>query len=130
MNLHAIVAPIVAVVNPMLPVTLQVSTGSTLSPDGTRAPTYAAPVTVQAQVQSLTFRDITQISGLNLQGDRRAFYLLGDIEGLVRPANKGGDLITFPDGTVWLVALVLEAWGATGTSEQWCKCAATLQNNG
>ena len=128
MNLHAIAGPIVAAVNPSLPVTLLVSTGSTIVPGGTRVPTYAAPVTVQAQVQALTFRDITQVSGLNLQGTRRAIYLLGDVEGLVRSQGKGGDKITFPDGSVWLVAMVLEAWGATGSSDTWVKVAATLQD--
>ena len=77
---------------------------------------------LQAQVQALTFRDIVQIEGLNLQGTRRAIYLSGRVDGLVRSLNKGGDLITLPDGSVWLVAMVLEQW------PDWVKCAATLQN--
>ena len=77
---------------------------------------------VPAQIQALTFRDLQQIDGLNLQGDRRGIYFYGEIDGLVRPDNKGGDLITFPDGTIWLVAIVLEQW------PDWCKVAATLQN--
>ncbi len=110
---------------------------------------------MSAQVQALTFRDLTQVSGLNLNGTRRGIYLSGDVEGLVRSQGKGGDLITFPDGSEWLVALVLEAWGASelpmltlggdpmltlgggsmtelsgGTPDQWCKVACTLQSNG
>lgn len=77
---------------------------------------------VPAQIQSLTFRDIQQIDGLNLQGNRNGIYFYGRIDGLVRPDNKGGDLITFPDGTTWLVAMVLEDW------PDWCKVAATRQN--
>lgn len=130
MNLHQIVAPYVSSINPPLPVTIMVSTGSTIGPDGTRVPSYAPPAQAQAQVQALTFRDLAQISGLNLQGTRRAIYLNGDVEGLVRSQGKGGDLITFPDGSVWLVALVLEAWGASGSSDAWVKVACTLQNNG
>lgn len=129
MNLHAIVGPIVAAINPFLPVTLQVSTGSTITADGTRVPTYAAPVVVQAQVQALTYRDIVQIEGLSLQGTRRAIYLMGDVEGLVRSQDKGGDLISFPDGSVWLVAMVLEEWGAAGSPDVWVKVVVTLQDN-
>ena len=53
----------------------------------------------------------------------------GDIEGLLRTSGRGGDLITMPDGTVWLVVMVLEAWGQnTGkTGGNWCKCAVTVQ---
>lgn len=82
-------------------------------------------LTVLAQVQPLTYRDIQQVDGLNLQGTRRAIYLNGFIDGLIRSSNKGGDLVTLPDGTVWLVAIVLEHWDSG-----WCKVAATLQNGG
>lgn len=126
MNLHAIAGPVVAVVNPFIPVTIKVSTGSTRNPDGSRTPTYAS-TTASAQVQALQFRDIAQLQGLNLQGTRRKIYLSGDFEGLVRSQNKGGDLIIFPnDGSqwansVWLVAMVLETW------PDWCSVAVTLQ---
>jgi hypothetical protein len=78
-----------------------------------------------AQVQPISFRDIQQMDGLNLNGSRRVFYLSGSVEGHNRPTNQGGDLITFPDGTVWLVAMVLEGYSF---SAGWCKVAATLQN--
>jgi len=83
---------------------------------------------LRAQVQALTFRDLTQISGLNLNGTRRAIYLSGNVDGVVRPDMKGGDLLTFPDGSVWLVAMQLEAWGAAGSTDVWSKVAATLQD--
>lgn len=82
-------------------------------------------LTMPAQIQSLTFKDLTQIEGLNLQGERRAIYFYGDnVKAIVRPTQRGGDLVTFPDGSVWLVAIVLESWPG------WCKCACTLQNGG
>lgn len=81
-------------------------------------------LSVEAQVQALTFRDIQQVEGLNLQGTQRAMYLYGDVEGLVRPTGQGGDLITMADATVWLVTHVLETWPG------WCKVAVTLQNEG
>jgi len=74
------------------------------------------------QVQSLTYTDLTQIDGLNIQGVRRAIYINGEVDGLVRSENKGGDIITTPNGEVWLVVLVLEYW------PDWTKCVVTLQN--
>ena len=65
------------------------------------------------------------MEGLNQQGDQIAFYLNGEVDGLVRQRNKGGDLITISTGPlagVYLVTLVLEQWN------DWCKVAATLQN--
>jgi hypothetical protein len=130
MNLHSIVAPVIAAVNPMVPCSVQISNGNVNSADYTPIPSYKPAVIIQGQVQSLTFRDIQQLDGLNLQGTRRAIYLLGDVEGLVRPDNKGGDLITLPDGTIWLVAMVLESWlqNNDATAPGWVKVAVTLQN--
>ena len=59
-----------------------------------------AAVNLLAQVQALSGRDLRQIEGLNLQGTLRAVYLNGVIDGIVRVALKGGDLITLPDGSV------------------------------
>lgn len=132
MNLEDITADCVSAVNPPVTAQLKVSLGSSKGADYGSTPTYAAAVPVDAQVQALQFRDIQQIEGLNLQGTRRAIYLRGDVEGLVRANNRGGDLITMPDGTVWLVAMVLEAWlqnTADPDEPGWVKVAVTLQNN-
>ena len=106
----------------MQTLTVKVSTGSTISADGTRTPSYASPITISGQVQPLTWRDIQQLDGLNLQGTRQKIYLNGRIDGLIRSQNKGGDLITDASGNVWLVAQVLEIW------PDWCSVAATLQD--
>lgn len=106
----------------MAPVTVQLSQGYSTAADGTQIPAYSAPVAAQAQIQALTFRDLQQIDGLNLNGTRRAIYLFGDIQGVVRVSSKGGDLITFADGSIWLTALALETW------PDWCKVAAVLQD--
>jgi hypothetical protein len=124
-NLNSIVGGCVAAVNPWVIATIQASAGYAAGPDGTQAPAYAAPVPIQAQVQSLQYNDIVQLDSLNIQGERRAMYLNGDWEGIVRADQKGGDLITLPDGSVWLVALVLENWSDTGG---WVKVAVTMQN--
>jgi hypothetical protein len=80
-------------------------------------------VQVMGQMQALTFDDIHQLDWLTIQGTRRAIYLEGNWEGLVRSKQKGGDLITFPDGSVWLIVHVLERWHGS-----WCKVAVALQD--
>lgn len=125
MNLHGIVRAAVGTVNPTIWVSIQRSTGYTTSDDGTRVPSYAPPVDVRAQMQSLQYNDIAQLDGLNIQGQRRALYLDGNWEGIVRADGKGGDRVTLPDGSVWLVALVLENWA---DRDGWVKVAITLQN--
>jgi hypothetical protein len=126
LNLNAIASQVIPAVNPFTAATLAISLGSTTDATGKRTPKFQIPVfNVFAQVQALTFRDIQQIDYLNLQGTRVAIYLNGEVDGLVRVAKKGGDIITImqgPHAGVYLVALVLEQWN------DWVKVAATLQN--
>ena len=122
MNIFGIASAAVSAVVPRVNLTVQVSTGYTTNADGSRVPTYAAPQVVSGSVQALQFNDITQLDALNIQGERRKIYIKGQVDGLVRVENKGGDLITDPLGNVWLVALVLEAW------PDWCSVAVTLQD--
>jgi hypothetical protein len=127
-NLHNIAAPYIATVKPLMLVTLQVSTGSVVQPDGSRAPGYADPIQVWADVQALTYQDMIreESDGLIIQGQKLSFILNGNIEGLIRAQNRGGDLITLPDGTVWQVSLVVEHWNEPGA--EWTKLVATMQN--
>jgi len=191
MNLNAIVSQAVGAVNPLSPISVQVSTGSQRNADTSRTPQFASlaqftgsiagrvltvssvasgalavgqavigigvsPATLithqidgtpggvgdyqltttpnlassslqcvagaMGQIQNLTYRDLQQLEGLNIQGVRHAVYINGRVDGIIRSQNKGGDLITFSDGTTWLIAHVLEYWPT------WCKVAATLQN--
>jgi hypothetical protein len=125
-NLHGIVAANVGAINPFVQARVQLSAGSTTNADGSRTPEYRN-VTRSCQVQALSFGDLRQVEGLNLNGTRRAIYVRGDLDGTVRSEMKGGDLIVFaggPNRGTWLVALVLEQW------PDWCKVAATLQNGG
>lgn len=84
-----------------------------------------ADLLVAAQVQALTFKDLTQLDGLNQGGLQHGIYLYGNVQGVVRARDVGGDLVTLLDtGETWLVNHVLENWSAQG----WCKVAVTLQN--
>lgn len=128
MNLHGIASPYVASVNPMVNVTVRISTGVYVTEeDGTRVPQYSEISDVPAQIQALQFTDIQKLDGLNLQGTRRKIYLSGKLDGLNRQEQKGGDLIIYPDGsqwpygTKWLVAQVLEQW------PDWVSVAVTQQ---
>jgi hypothetical protein len=129
-NLHAIAAPLIGVINPLVAVTVAFSLGTyTQNPDRSYITNYSTPVAMQAQVQPLGFRDLMQTEGLNLQGTRFGIYVNGTPQAIVRFTQKGGDLITlvsagygYPAGTVFLTAMVLETYGV------WSKLAATLQN--
>lgn len=129
MNLHGIAAPLIGVVNPFVPVTIKVSTGYTTENDGTRVPSYTFLYDVPAQIQALSFGDLRQLDGLELNGEKRKIYLSGQFDAVNRPRATGGDLITFPDGntwpfgTEWLTVQSLEQW------PDWCSLAVTLQNN-
>lgn len=110
----------------------QRSTGSATAPDGSRTPIYnEVPVTLQ--IQALTYTDIIKLDALNIQGARRAIYTNGAVFAVIRVAQKGGDLIIFPnntlpEGNVWLAAHVLEQWNDGAGNPSWVKVAITLQD--
>ncbi len=109
MNLHQRVSGIIARVNPMQTVTVRHSTGWTQNADFTRVPTYST-TTMLAQIQALTAAELAQVDGLNLQGEMLAIYVNGNLEGVSRPDNAGGDLVTLADSSVWLVVKIDEDW--------------------
>lgn len=128
MNLHGIVRGAITTVNPDVPVTVRRSNGFSIEPDGVQIPSYT-DLAITVQVQALTYQDLKQLDGVNINGTRRAVYLNGAAMGVVRNLQVGGDLFIFPSGTLpegdmWLVAYVLEQW------PDWCKVALTLQNDG
>lgn len=127
MNLHGIAGPVVGAVNPQIPVSVQVSTGpSAIAADGSQTPTYAAPLTLIGQVQPISTRDLAQLEGINLGGVKWKIYLNGEIDAIVRPERKGGDLVVISTGRhqgTWLTVMILEQW------PDWC-VAAIVQQNG
>lgn len=125
MNLHLIAGPIVAAVNPWVNAQhLAASNSYTTAPDGERTPGAPTSTSVQVQMQALAFDELKQVNGLNIQGEKRALYVNGEIKGVARQDGRGGDLFVMPDGTTWLVVLVLENWAATGG---WTKVAVVRQ---
>jgi hypothetical protein len=122
MNLHAIAGPIVAAVNPTIVGQLRVSIGTTIDAAGARSPLFETVNDVAMQVQALTGPELAHVDGLNIQGTKRAVYLYGDVQGVNRPAAKGGDMLVF-NGRIWLVVAVLETWDRA----EWCKVAVVEQ---
>lgn len=119
MNLHGLVAGAIAVVNPFTDGTMQVSTGYTTSASGSRTPAYT-PVEVSVQLQALSYQDLKQVDGLNIQGVLKAAYVQGNFNGVNRPKQQGGDLLEVGSDT-WLIVQVLETW------PDWCKFIVNLQ---
>lgn len=120
MNLHGIVSNAIGAVNPHIMAKLFASIGYTTSEDGRQVPRYADARTVKIQMQSLTWKDLQQLEGLNIQGDARAVYLYGNWDGVLRPDKKGGDLLVI--GTErWLTVQSLEQW------PDWTKLAVVRQ---
>jgi len=125
LNLHSLVSGAIGSVNPHILGTYLASSGYVTGAPGKRTPSYAAPVSVRLQVQPLTYKDLVQVEGLNLNGTRRALYIYDRADGVVRSLLKGGDLFeitTPPNAGTWLIALMLEQW------PDWAKAAVTLQN--
>lgn len=127
MNLYSLVTGAVSAINPMRRAKIAVAQGYTTNADGTRVPVYLPPRHVLAQVQELSSMDLQATDGLNLQGETKSIYLQGDWTGVVRADGRGGDVIQFDDGTVWLVNKIAENWlGRKG----WVKVIATRQMDG
>ncbi len=123
-NLRGIANSVTQAVNPNELVTVLLSTGYTIGQGAKQVPTYAAGFDGYAQVQALDGEDLKQIENLNIQGVIRAIYLYGELAGVVRPDQKGGDLIrrTGQFASDWLVVKVLEQWPT------WAKAAIVLQS--
>ena len=120
MNLHQIVAAAIGTINPSINGTLQTSIGWSTTRGGARTPLYEAPVTVPMQVQMLTTSELSQLNSLNIQRSTHKVYINGQLDGVNRPSERGGDLITF-EGRVWLVTSVLEEW------PDWCCVSVVMQ---
>ncbi len=129
LNLHNIARPYINAVNPEFVGVWRQSTGSTTSASGVMTPTYV-DTTVPMQVQALSGRDLKHADFLNMQGVKRSVYLYGDVQGVVKPDVKGGDILQFPEtrggaNRDWLVVVVMETW--TPDVAGFCKVGVVLQ---
>jgi hypothetical protein len=131
MNLHAVIASAINAVSPPMVGNVMVSTGSSQNADFSRTPTYTTTTGVTMQVQPLTSRQLQHMDALNIQGVFRSVWLNGTLNGVVRAAGNGGDILMLPTGyssgslDTWLVVEQVEAWDTDG----WVHVIVQLQNN-
>lgn len=122
MDLRSIANAGSSVVNPNEIVTVIRSTGYTIGAGAKQTPTYADPISGDANVQALDSDDLKQLDGLNVQGVLRAIYLRGTLSGVIRPNQTGGDIVKRKNGSeTWLIVKVLESW------PNWTKAVIVLQ---
>ena len=121
MNVHAIISRCVKAINPPQLVTIRRSAGSQQNLDLSRTPQFYE-FKRWAQVQPMSQSDIQMTQGLNISGLHKHIWIDGQVTGLVRGEQKGGDFVVTPDGNTWKIAYVLEAW------PDWCSAIMTLQS--
>lgn len=123
MNIRGLANRAIQTINPNETVTVLRSTGYTPGPGARQVPSYAEPVSGIAQVQALDGDDLKQIEGLNIQGTLKAIYIRGELAGVIRPDETGGDLVKRKNNSeTWLVTKVLESWPG------WTKAVIVLQD--
>lgn len=130
-NMHLLVASAVSVINPFVAVTISHSDRFTQGgPQGQfdRTPAYTISAAA-AQIQALDWKEMAQLDGINTEGGARKIYVKGVVAGVLRGAQTGGDLVTFPpntpgifEGPVWLVVKIFEQWPG------WASAAIVVQN--
>ncbi|NVN09712.1 hypothetical protein [Nguyenibacter vanlangensis] len=121
MNIFAAAGGATAAVNPSIQATLKQSTGSTPGPGFRPIPTYAE-IPVMIEVQALSSQDLQQVENISQQADMRIVYVVGEVRGIARGPQTGGDMFNFY-GSDWLVTQQLEEWGAG----EWSKLVVTRQ---
>ena len=147
LNLHATVRAAIQIVNADIDALYLKSTGFGSNPSGKQVPAYATPVTVRAQVQPPSGKDLRHLEFLNIQGTIRTVFLYSNPQAIVRIDAKGGDLLQFPQfggapSDNWLVVSVAETWdvGTNGAPPSelptpppsysgWTKLYVTLQTD-
>lgn len=124
MNLHAIAAPFVGIVNPPVTGSWWQNSGYTTDDSGKREPILTEVTGVSFQVQALTGPELERLDGLNIQGVKRAVYMNGLPNAVDRTDDAGGDLFDF-SGATWLVVGILECWGSG--DDAWSRVAVVKQ---
>lgn len=118
MDLRQIANQVSNTVNPNIIVLWQPSNGFTVGAAGKQVPAYGTGVSGPAQIQALDGSELKQLDKLNITGSLRALYLKGNLAGVIRADNKGGDLITI-NAQAGCPALLVGTWLTTRVQESW-----------
>jgi hypothetical protein len=114
MNLRSLANSATQIVNKNITAIWRSSTGYSVNADFSRSPDYS-DTEIKIQSQAISSDDLKHIQELNIQGILRSVYIYGNLQGVVRADEKGGDLLIFkevpsaPDRT-WKVIKVVETW--------------------
>ena len=120
MDIYNLANGVIQPLNKNISVSVLKSTGYTIGAGAKQIPTYADPITINAQLQEAAANDVQHIQSLNIQGSTSVIYLPLDIKAIDRTVNIGGDIIQI-GGQNWLVQKVIEKWNG------WSKAIITLQ---
>lgn len=122
-NLRGIANRYTRGINPNIPVVWWAYGGFTVTPSGKPVVTWTDGVPLpDAQVQSLTVKEIQHLDDMNIAGCERAIYTNVQLSAVDRATQNGGDILVF-EGLPWQVTAILEGWTTAG----WCKAALTKQ---
>lgn len=127
-DVHSLANLAVQDVNADMTITwVQATGGYTTDAAGHRTPNQTTQA-VQANVQGLSGKDLQQVNSLGIQGVLRAVHLYGDVQGIIRASQQGGDTLVFPErwGGVpisWKVVTVMETWPT------WCRVIVAAQQS-
>lgn len=115
MNLIGIANGAVQGVNANQTVTWVQSTGGYTTDAAGHRTENTSSSSVQAQIQATSENDLRLVDNLNLGTVLRKVYMYGNVLGISRPDQRGGDVLQFPEmpgGPTqdWKVISVLEAW--------------------
>lgn len=116
MNLHAIVRPLINLVNEDVTVVILQSAGFAVV-DYVQRPVWKPAVAVKAQAQPVADKTLQFLVQQRQNTIWHDFYLEGEWNGLRRAKEQGGDLLYW-DGFEWQVDQVLERWS---TGSGWTK---------
>lgn len=129
MNLHALVRGVIPIVNPDETVLWYRNAGQTHSDYGIETPSFAAPVSVTAQVQSESDASLYYQERAGDNSIIRRFYLMASpsayAAGIVRIDARGGDVLRREDGSWWLVEGVIDDFSF---KSGWVCVRGVLQN--
>lgn len=117
----------IQIVNENIPATWRRSNGYLIDDAGIQTPQYI-DTAVKVQSQAVSGDTLAFTEGLNIQGIMRSVYMYGNVQGVVRSDERGGDLLLFsqiPGDPVqtWKVVAVVETW------PDWAHVIAVLQTD-
>jgi len=102
-DLFGVARNAVSIINAPVLATINRSTGYTTAGDGTRTPTFTTITGIKADVQPMTAQDLHQVDGLNMGGEKVTIFLSGELLGVLRTGQNGGDVVELANGKKYLV---------------------------